>query len=922
MTEKKWVYLFDELDDAEKHVGGKWDDVRSLLGGKGANLAEMTRIGVPVPPGFIVTTQACNAYLDAGAKFPAGMWEQELQALKAVEKQTGKQFGGTANPLLVSCRSGAKFSMPGMMDTVLNLGLNDGTAAAMVELTGDERFVYDAYRRLVQMFGSVVLDLPDEAFEDVLEEFKERKGVKSDTALSAEDWKMLTVKFQEIIREHKGFDFPQDPYEQLRMATEAVFKSWNGKRAIDYRNAAGITHDLGTAVNIVTMVFGNMGEDSGTGVAFTRDPANGDRELYGDYLLNAQGEDVVAGIRNTEKIQNLDNDMPAAYKEFLDICEKLEQHYHEMQDVEFTIEQGKLWMLQTRDGKRTAKAAVKIAVDMANEGLISKETAILKITPDQVDTLLHPYFDPRAKTNARNEGRLYATGVNASPGAAVGRVYFDADTAEQKAKEEGQDVIMVRPFTRPDDVHGMLAAKGILTSEGGATSHAAVVARQFGVPCIVGAAAIRIDLEKREMNVDGLVVKEGEWVSVDGTSGEVFLGSIDTLSPTLEEQTDLLTLLGWADEICATPGIRKAPAGWPTTGLQVWANADYPADARRARAYGAVGIGLCRTEHMFFEPERLPIVQRMILVDSSSERKAALDELLPYQRSDFEGLFEAMDGYPVIIRLIDPPLHEFLPPLEETLEEVISMRVKGETEGLAEKEQLLQNIQSLHESNPMMGLRGIRLSIVMPEIVEMQVRAIFEGAADATLKGFHAKPEVMIPLTGHVNELKIIQPRLEEIAKQVMSEKGVEFPYKFGTMIEIPRAALTAAEVASVAEFFSFGTNDLTQMTYGYSRDDAERNFLLKYVEDGILPQNPFQTIDRDGVGRLMDMAVTEGRQTRNDLEVGICGEHGGDPSSIDFCHLVGNNYVSCSPFRVPIARLAAAQSALKHKGVSIDLDL
>ncbi len=922
MTENKWVYLFDELDDAEQHVGGKWDDVRSLLGGKGANLAEMTRIGVPVPPGFIVTTQACNAYLDVGAKFPAGMWEQELQALKMVEKQTGKQFGGTVNPLLVSCRSGAKFSMPGMMDTVLNLGLNDGTAAAMVELTGDERFVYDAYRRLVQMFGSVVLDLPDEAFEDVLEEFKEHKGVKSDTDLSAEDWKKLTAKFQEIIREYKGFEFPQDPYEQLRMATEAVFKSWNGKRAIDYRNAAGITHDLGTAVNIVTMVFGNMGEDSGTGVTFTRDPANGDRELYGDYLLNAQGEDVVAGIRNTEKIQNLENEMPAAYKEFLDICEKLEQHYHEMQDVEFTIEQGKLWMLQTRDGKRTAKAAVKIAVDMANEGLITKETAILKITPEQVDTLLHPYFDPNAKNNARNEGRLYATGVNASPGAAVGRVYFDADTAEQKAKEEGLDVIMVRPFTRPDDVHGMLAAKGILTSEGGATSHAAVVARQFGVPCIVGAAAIRIDLEKREMNVDGLVVKEGEWISVDGTSGEVYLGSIDTLSPALEEQTDLLTLLGWADDICATPGIRKAPAGWPTTGLQVWANADYPADARRARAYGAVGIGLCRTEHMFFEPERLPIVQRMILVDSSSERKAALDELLPYQRSDFEGLFEAMDGYPVIIRLIDPPLHEFLPPLEETLEEVISMRVKGETEGLAEKEQLLKNIQSLHESNPMMGLRGIRLSIVMPEIVEMQVRAIFEGAADATLKGFHAKPEVMIPLTGHVNELKIIQPRLEQIAKQVMDEKGVEFPYKFGTMIEIPRAALTAAEVASVAEFFSFGTNDLTQMTYGYSRDDAERNFLLKYVEDGILPENPFQTIDRDGVGRLMDMAVTEGRRTRSDLEVGICGEHGGDPSSIDFCHLVGNNYVSCSPFRVPIARLAAAQSALKHKGVSIDLDL
>ncbi len=922
MTENKWVYLFNELDEAEKKVGGKWDDVKALLGGKGANLAEMTRIGVPVPPGFTVTTEACNAYLAAGEKFPPGMWEQELEALKIIERQTGKTFGGLTNPLLVSCRSGAKFSMPGMMDTVLNIGLNDQTANAMVELTGDERFVYDAYRRLVQMFGSVVLGLPDEAFEDVLEEYKKKKGVKSDTELDAEDWKKLTKRFQEIVREYKGFDFPQDPYEQLRLATEAVFKSWNGKRAIDYRNAAGISHDLGTAVNIVTMVFGNMGWNSGTGVAFTRDPATGEKKLYGDYLMNAQGEDVVAGIRNTEKIENLQYELPEAYQQFLDICEKLEKHYREMQDVEFTIEQGKLWMLQTRDGKRTAKAAVKIAVDMVNEGLITKETAILKITPEQVDTLLHPHFDQKTKQAAKDEGRFFASGVNASPGAAVGQVYFDADTTEKMAKEHGQDVIMVRPFTKPDDVHGMLAAKGILTSEGGATSHAAVVARQFGVPCVVGAAAIRIDLEKREMSADGKIVKEGEWISVDGSSGEVFLGKMSMVAPTLEEQTDLLTLLKWADEICATPGVRKAPKGWPTTGLQVWANADYPADARRARSYGAVGIGLCRTEHMFFEPERLPIVQRMILAKTSEERTAALNELLPYQRSDFEGLFEAMDNYPVIIRLIDPPLHEFLPSLEDTLEEVITMRVKGETEGLAEKEELLRNIQALHESNPMMGLRGIRLSIVMPEIVEMQVRAIFEGAANAVLKGIRAKPEVMIPLTGHVNELKVIQPRLEIIAKEVMREKGVEFPYKFGTMIEIPRAALTAGEIATLAEFFSFGTNDLTQMTYGYSRDDAERNFLLKYVEDGILPKNPFQTIDREGVGRLMEMAVTEGRAQRIDLEVGICGEHGGDPSSIEFCHIIGNNYVSCSPFRVPVARLAAAHAALKHQGVSIAADL
>jgi pyruvate,orthophosphate dikinase len=808
--------------------------------------------------------------------------------------------------------------MPGMMDTVLNIGLNDETAAGMAELTGDETFVYDAYRRLVEMFGKVVLGIPDEAFEGPMAEYKEKSGIKSDTELTAEDWKNLVDKFKAVVKENMGFDFPQDPYEQLRLATEAVFKSWNGKRAVAYRNAAGIEHDLGTGINIQTMVFGNMGWDSGTGVAFTRDPATGDDLLYGDYLLNAQGEDVVAGIRNTQEISNLENEMPEAYKEFLEICDKLERHYRDMQDVEFTVEKNKLWMLQTRTGKRTAKAAVKIAVDMANEGLISKEEAVLRVLPDDVDTLLHPQFDLQAMEKARETGTFYASGVNASPGAAVGQVYFDADTAERMAKEEGQDVIMVRPFTKPDDVHGMLASKGILTSEGGATSHAAVVARQFGVPCVVGAAMIRLDLEKRLMTVEDKVVNEGEWISVDGTSGEVFLGKIATIAPTLEEQTDLLTLLSWADEISATPGIRKAPQGWPTTGLEVWANADYPADARRARSYGAVGIGLCRTEHMFFEQDRLPTVQRMILADTSAERKAALDELLPFQRSDFEGLFEAMDGFPVIIRLIDPPLHEFLPSETELLEEVITMRVKGETEGLAEKEDLLSHVQELHESNPMMGLRGIRLSIMMPEIVEMQVRAIFEAAANVTLKGINAKPEVMIPLTGTVNELNVIQPRLMVIAKEVMQEKGVEFQYKFGTMIEIPRAAVTAREIAEVAEFFSFGTNDLTQMTYGYSRDDAERNFLLKYVEDGILPRNPFQTIDQEGVGKLMEICVRAGRDARTDLEVGICGEHGGDPESIEFCYSIGQNYVSCSPFRIPIARLSAAHAALKYKGVAI----
>ncbi len=921
MAQKQWVYLFNEVEQAEKYVGGSWDGVRGLLGGKGSGLADMTRAGVPVPPGFTVTTEACNAYLAEGGKFPAGMWEQELEALKQIEAQTGKKFGDPSNPLLVSCRSGAKFSMPGMMDTVLNLGLTDATAKGMVKLTGDERFVYDAYRRLVEMFGTVVINIPDEAFEEPLKEYKAKKGYKADTDMTAEDWKAITETFKSVFKKETGIDFPQDPLEQLRRATEAVFKSWNGKRAIDYRRATDIPDDLGTAVSIVTMVFGNMGWNSGTGVAFTRDPATGEKKMYGDYLLNAQGEDVVAGIRNTAKIENLVKELPEAYHQFMAITNRLEQHYKEMQDVEFTIERGKLWMLQTRNGKRTAKAAVKIAVDMVNEGVISKEEAVLRVTPDQVDTLLHPQFDPKAMDKAKAEGRYFAKGVNASPGAAVGQIYFDADTAERMAKEHKQDVIMVRPFTKPDDVHGMLAAKGILTSEGGATSHAAVVARQFGVPCVVGASDIRIDLERRQMETDGVVVKEGDWISVDGTTGQVYLGNIPTVAPKLEEQTDLLTLLKWADEICATPGIRKAPQGWPTTGLQVWANADYPKDAQRARSYGAVGIGLCRTEHMFFEPERLPIVQSMILAETSEERTAALTELLPYQRSDFEGLFAAMDGYPVIIRLIDPPLHEFMPDEEKLFEEVVTMRVKGETKGLSEKEALLASIRAMHESNPMMGLRGVRLSIYMPEIVEMQVRAIFEAAANQTLKGVVVKPEVMIPLTGTVKELEWIQPRLVRIAKAVTEEKNVSFHYKFGTMIEIPRAAVTAAEIANVAEFFSFGTNDLTQMTFGYSRDDAERNFLVKYVAEGILPKNPFQTLDREGVGRMMRMAVEDGRQSRVSLEVGICGEHGGDPASIEFCHTLGNNYVSCSPFRVPIARLAAAHAALTHKGVGIAED-
>jgi len=912
MAEKKWVYLFHEVDQAEAYAGN-WDGVRGLLGGKGANLAEMTRIGVPVPPGFTVSTEACNAFLAAGNNFPEGMWDQELVALKDVEKQTGKKFGDAKAPLLVSCRSGAKMSMPGMMDTVLNIGLNDETAKGMVELTQNERFVYDSYRRLISMFGAVVLGINDELFEEKLDGMKEAKGIKEDTDLTTEDLKALVEQFKVVVQEAKGFPFPQDPIEQLKLATEAVFSSWNVKRAIDYRKAANIPDDLGTAVNIVTMVFGNMGNTSGTGVAFTRNPSTGEPKMMGEYLLNAQGEDVVAGIRNTSKIESMKNELPEAYAQFMDITDKLEKHYSDMQDVEFTIENGRLWMLQTRTGKRTAASAVKIAFDMANEGMISKDTAVQRVQPEQVDALLHPKFDVEAMQAARDAGKMFATGVNASPGAAIGQIYFDADTAEKMANEEGKEVIMVRPFTKPDDVHGMLAANGILTSEGGATSHAAVVARQFGVPCVVGASEIRIDLNKRQMQIGDLVIKEGEWISIDGTTGEAFEGQLDVKSPSLEEQTELMTLLDWADEICARPGTRKFPKGWPTTGLQVWANGDRGSDAKRARAYGAKGIGLCRTEHMFFEEERLPIMQKMIMAKTAEERKGFLDELLPFQRADFEDIFGEMDGLPVIIRLVDPPLHEFLPDEEELLEEVITMRVKGETDGLAEKEELLSVIRSHHESNPMMGLRGIRLSIAMPQIVEMQTRAIFEAAANVAKSGKVVKPEVMIPLTGHVNELKRIQPDLEALAKEIMEEKGVDFSYKFGTMIEIPRAALTAEEIAGEAEFFSFGTNDLTQMTFGYSRDDAERAFLNQYVEEEILPKNPFQSLDQTGVGRLMDIAVQDGRKARPELEVGICGEHGGDPASIDFCHRVGNNYVSCSPFRVPVARLAAAHAALKY---------
>jgi pyruvate,orthophosphate dikinase len=915
---KKWVYLFSEVEAAEKYAGD-WEGVRGLLGGKGANLAEMTRIGVPVPPGFTITTEACNAFLNAGEQFPEGMWDETLEALKDVEQQTGKKFGDPKNPLLVSVRSGAKFSMPGMMDTVLNVGLNDETVPGMVELTENERFVWDAYRRLLQMYGSVVLGISDQRFEEVMDARKEERGVTLDTDLDVEDLRAITEGFKATIEREKGFPFPQDPFEQLRLAAEAVFKSWFGRRAVDYRNAAGIRHDLGTAVNVVTMVFGNMGWDSGTGVAFTRDPATGEKKLYGDYLMNAQGEDVVAGIRNTEPITELANELPEVFKQFKEIVDRLEHHYREMQDVEFTIERGKLWMLQTRNGKRTAKAAVKIAVDMSNEGIIDRHTAVSRVEPAQVDMLLHPQFDLQAKQDAKDDNRMLATGVNASPGAAVGILAFDADTAEEWGKGQGKDVIMIRPETKPDDVHGMIASRGILTSRGGATSHAAVVARQFGIPAVVGCEGLEIDSSARTVTAGGMTLKEGDYVSVDGAAGEVYIGQMPTVAPSFEEQTDLVTLLGWADDICAADGVRQWPddpvyASFPTRGLQVWTNADYPRDAQRARNFGAKGIGLCRTEHMFFEEERLPIVQKMILAKSDEERQPYLDQLLPYQQGDFEGLFRAMDGLPVIIRLIDPPLHEFLPAHDDLLVEVTEMRVKGQTgRELEEKEHLLAAVEGMQEANPMMGLRGIRLGITMPGITKMQVRAIFQAACAVAKAGVDVHPEVMIPLTGHVNELKVTQTELEEVAKAVMAEQGVDIDYKFGTMIEIPRAALTADEVATHAQFFSYGTNDLTQMTFGYSRDDAERGFLLEYVERGILPDNPFQKLDQQGVGQLVEMGTRRGRKTRPGLEVGICGEHGGEPSSIDFCHRAGLNYVSCSPFRVPVARLAAAHAALRH---------
>ncbi len=887
--------------------------MKDLLGGKGAGLAEMTLAGLPTPPGFTITTVACNDYFASGKQLPEGLWQDVLDAMKQVEERSGKGFGNAANPLLVSVRSGAKFSMPGMMDTVLNLGLNAETLRGLIALSGNERFGWDAYRRFISMFGRIVMDVKAERFDEPLEHAKAKHGKDAkDTDLTVEDLKGLVDVFKAVVREDTGREFPADPYEQLDLAIKAVFGSWFGKRAFDYRNSQKIAHDLGTAVNVVTMVFGNMGDDSGTGVAFTRNTFDGTNELYGEYLTNAQGEDVVAGIRTPSKIAKLKEDMPAAYDEFVRIGQQLEQHYKDVQDLEFTIEKGRLYMLQTRVAKRTADAAVKIAVQMVNEGLITKREAVERIEPAQVDQLLRRQFD-RAALQATQD---IVKGLNASPGAAVGKAVFDADTAvEWQAR--GERVVLVRVETSPDDFHGMAVAEGILTARGGATSHAAVVARQIGKPCVAGCADLLVDYgTKTARAAGGGSFGQGDWISVDGNTGKVYIGALPTVDARFEDQKELQTILGWADEI------RR---------LGVWTNADKPEEAAQARAWGAQGIGLCRTEHMFREGDRLEIVREAILVANVATRAkaklaaggelaaddatavatfdAAMAKLETLQEGDFEGIFKAMDGLPVVVRLIDPPLHEFLPNLEDQLVKVTRAEMSG---GASEEDkQLLATIKSMHEQNPMLGLRGCRLGIMIPDFVKIQTRAIINAQVARRRAGGNPISKIMIPLVGHVNELRATRTLLAaEADKIVAAASDVKVDYKFGTMIEIPRGALTADEIATEASFFSFGTNDLTQMTFGYSRDDAEGGFLLKYVEDKILPVNPFQTLD-DAVAGLMKIAVDKGRSTRPDLELGICGEHGGDPESIHKCEKIGLDYVSCSPFRVPVARLAAAQAVL-----------
>jgi pyruvate,orthophosphate dikinase len=874
MTMTKYVYLFKEGDQS----------MRNLLGGKGANLAEMTKIGMPVPQGFTVTTEACIDYYNRGKKITPEIIEQIEKALAETEKIAGKKFGDANDPFLVSVRSGARASMPGMMDTILNLGLNDVSVEGLAKLTNNPRFAYDSYRRFIQMFSDVVMEIDKENYEHLLEQMKEEKGVELDTDLDANDLIKLVGQFKAKYLELKGEPFPQDPKEQLIEAITAVFRSWDNPRANTYRRMNHIPYEWGTAVNVQGMVFGNMGEDSGTGVAFTRNPSDGTNELYGEYLFNAQGEDVVAGIRTPKPISELKEDNPALYEEFVSISNKLEAHYRDMQDMEFTIERGKLYMLQTRNGKRTAQAALKIAIDLVKEGVLTEKEAILKVEPGQLDSLLHPQFNPTALGKAK----LIATGLNASPGAATGRVVFNADRAKEMKEKDGLPVILVRQETSPEDIEGMIVASGILTSRGGMTSHAAVVARGMGRCCVAGAGSIRVSEAKKVFEVNGETYKEGDWISLDGTTGKIYGEKVETMDATVSG--DFETLMNWADKYAA---------------LKVRTNADNPRDAKVAYEYGAQGIGLCRTEHMFFEGDRIMAVREMIVAKNVEERKKALAKLLPMQREDFIGLYKEMRGFPVTVRYLDPPLHEFLPT------EADDIKALAKEMGISEKE-LNDTINELHETNPMLGHRGVRLSVTYPEIAEMQTRAVIEAAIEVNRQGMSVVPEIMIPLVGEVKELKYIKDVVVKTADEIIAASNVDLKYTVGTMIEIPRAALLADEIAKEAEFFSFGTNDLTQMTFGFSRDDAGK-FLGDYYDKKIFVNDPFAHVDQRGVGKLMDMASKLGRETRPDIKLGICGEHGGDPLSVEFCHSIGLSYVSCSPFRVPIARLAAAHANIKN---------
>lgn len=870
---KKYIYDFSEGDAGMK----------ILLGGKGANLAQMWKIGLPVPPGFIITTEACHEYWKE-QDFILNVWDDVKAAVARVEALAGKTFGGENDPLLVSVRSGAPVSMPGMMDTILNLGLNDRTVTALAEAAGDERFAYDSYRRFIQMFSDVVMEVDHASFEKKLHEKKAQNGVKDDNQLSADALKELVGEYKTIVKE-AGKDFPADPWQQLRLAIDAVFRSWNTPRAVTYRKINNIPESYGTAVSVVTMVFGNLGDDCGTGVCFTRSPSTGENRLFGEYLINAQGEDVVAGIRTPVEISQLATAMPDVYIEFCRIAKLLEEHYKDAQDIEFTVERGKLYILQTRNGKRTAAAAVKVAMDMYREGLIDERTAVERVAPDQVEQLLHPQIDPKAKVVP------LVKGLPASPGAAAGFVVFDADEAAERG-EKGEKVILVRPETTPDDIHGLFASQGVVTAHGGMTSHAAVVARGLGKPCVSGAESIKINFIAETFTVGKTTVKKNDFITIDGTKGEVILGKVELMEPQFDD--DFRELLKMADRIST---------------LDVWANADTPEDARRARSFGAKGIGLCRTEHMFMAQDRLPVMQDMVVASTLEDRLEYLKKLEKMQEEDFYGIFDAMDGLPVTVRLLDPPLHEFLPKLPDLKKEL-----KDLPEGSPEAEAVkitIARVHELHESNPMLGFRGCRLGIIYPEIYEMQVRAIFTAACRLVKEGKDPVPDIMIPLVATKEEMRILREMVDSIAPVIMKEHGCKVEYMVGTMIELPRAAMVADQLAQHAQFFSFGTNDLTQTTFGYSRDDAEGKFLGQYVFAGILPQNPFAVLDRDGVGGLMEIGVAGGRKVNPSIQLGICGEHGGNPSSVAFCHKLGLNYVSCSPFRVPVSRLAAAHSAL-----------